>query len=181
VTGGRRVAAGVARPLGAAGRRGSLRRAAALCAATSLLVSSACSSDDQDSPARNDSSDEQVAREQGIRPAERDPSVGEPSSSPPPVERATCPPGAGNCRSATGVVLYVERVDPDGDGDAHFVLASRQSITAPGISVIDVKRSLRPSPLPGRGDRLSAAGPVYRGSYGQRQIEAIELNVARRR
>jgi hypothetical protein len=78
-------------------------------------------------------------------------------------------------------VLYVERVDPDGDGDAHFVLASRQSITAPGISVIDVNRSLRPSPLPGRGDRLSAAGPVYRGSYGQRQIEAIELNVARRR
>jgi hypothetical protein len=76
-------------------------------------------------------------------------------------------------------VLYVERVDPDGDGDAHFVLASRQSITAPGISVIDVKRSLRPSPLPGRGDRMSAAGPVYQGSYGQRQIEAIELNVAR--
>jgi hypothetical protein len=78
-------------------------------------------------------------------------------------------------------VLYVERVDPDGDGDAHFVLASRQSVTGPGISVIDVKRSLRPSPLPARGDRLSAAGPVYRGSYGQRQIEAVELNVARGR
>jgi hypothetical protein len=28
-------------------------------------------------------------------------------------------------------------------------------------------------------DRLSAAGPVYRGSYGQRQIEAVELHVAR--
>jgi hypothetical protein len=112
---------------------------------------------------------------------ERDPSAGDPASSPPPLEPATCPPNAGNCRSATGRVLYVERVDPDGDGDAHFVLASRQSITAPGISVIDVKRSLRPSPLPGRGDRLSAAGPVYRGSYGQRQIEAIELNVARAR
>jgi hypothetical protein len=103
------------------------------------------------------------------------------SSSAAPLERATCPTGTGNCRSASGVVLYVERVDPDGDGDAHFVLASRQSITAPGVSVVDVKRSLRPSPLPGRGDRLSAAGPVYRGSYGQRQIEAIELNVARGR
>jgi hypothetical protein len=138
------------------------RRVAAIAAVASLLVTSACASEDEDAPAR-------------------DRSAGEPSSSPPPVERATCPPGAGNCRSASGVVLYVERVDPDGDGDAHFVLASRQSITAPGISVIDVKRSLRPSPLPGRGDRLSAAGPVYRGSYRQRQIEAIELKVARGR
>jgi hypothetical protein len=147
----------------------------------SLLVSSGCASEDEDSPARNHSGDERVAREQGIRPVERDHASDIPSSSAAPVKRATCPPRAGNCRSASGVVLYVERVDPDGDGDAHFVLASRQSITAPGISVIDVKRSLRPSPLPGRGDRLSAAGPVYRGSYGQRQIEAIELNVARRR
>ena len=128
---------------------------------------------------------------QGARPAERQSSEGGSAerqaagggsaSAPPPLEPATCPRDAGNCRSASGRVLYVERVDPDGDGDAHFVLASGDSITAPGISVIDVKRSLRPSPLPGRGDRLSAAGPVYRGSYGQRQIEAIELNVARTR
>jgi hypothetical protein len=90
-----------------------------------------------------------------------------------------CPPALENCESATGRIVYVERVDPDGDGDAHFVLASRQSVTGPGISVIDVKRSLRPSPLPGVGDRLSAAGPVYRGSYGQRQIEAVEVAVGR--
>ena len=122
-----------------------------------------------------------AARDQGISPVERDRAGEAPSSTAPRVEPATCPSAAGNCRRASGVVLYVERVDPDGDGDAHFVLASRQSITAPGISVIDVKRSLRPSPLPGRGDRLSAAGPVYRGSYGQRQIEATELNVARTR
>jgi hypothetical protein len=136
-------------------------RAAALCAAVaSLLVLPGCGSQDESSTS------EQVERS---------------SPSTPKLEPATCPPEVANCRSATGVVLYVERVDPDGDGDAHFVLASRQSITAPGISVVDVKRSLRPSPLPGRGDRLSAAGPVYRGSYGQRQIEAVELNVARAR
>jgi hypothetical protein len=102
-------------------------------------------------------------------------------ASSPRLPRATCPPDASNCRTASGRVIYVERVDPDGDGDAHFVLASRQSITGPGISVIDVRRSLRPFPLPGTGHRLSAAGPVYRGSYGQRQIEAIELHVARAR
>jgi hypothetical protein len=77
-------------------------------------------------------------------------------------------------------VLYVERVDPDGDGDAHFVLASRDSITGPGISVIDVRRDLRPSPLPGPGDLMSAAGPVFSGSYDQRQIEAVRVSVARR-
>lgn len=153
-------------------------RVAALCAAAAVLAVTACASESDDPNSRADTSAGQPAREQGIPPVEREGAGDTPSSAAPRVEPATCPPGAGNCRSASGVVLYVERVDPDGDGDAHFVLASRQSITAPGISVIDVKRSLRPSPLPGRGDRLSAAGPVYRGSHGQRQIEAIELNVA---
>jgi hypothetical protein len=98
----------------------------------------------------------------------------------PPLARAHCPADLTNCRTARGEIIYVERVDPDGDGDAHFVLLSRQSITLPGISVIDVEKSMRPHPLPGPGDRISAAGPVYRGSYGQRQIQALELHVARR-
>jgi len=96
------------------------------------------------------------------------------------LEPARCPPGLAGCRTASGRIVYVERVDPDGGGDAHFVLASREGITGPGLSVIDVEKPLRPSPLPGPGDRISAAGPVYRGSYGQRQIEAVDLRVARR-
>jgi hypothetical protein len=59
------------------------------------------------------------------------------------------------------------------------VLASPDAITAPGISVVDVRRDLRPRPLPRPGDRLSAAGVVQRGSYGQRQIEAVRVTVAR--
>lgn len=98
-----------------------------------------------------------------------------------PLTPAHCPPDLTNCRAASGRIIYVERVDPDGDGDAHFVLTSRQAITLPGLSVIDVEKSLRPHPLPGPGDRISAAGPVYRGSYGQKQIQAIELHVARAR
>jgi hypothetical protein len=92
---------------------------------------------------------------------------------------ATCPPAAGNCETATGRIVYVERVDPDGDGDAHFVLVGRGGVTAPGISAIDVRRDLRPHPLPGPGDLISAAGPVYTGSYGQRQIQASGLRFAR--
>lgn len=91
---------------------------------------------------------------------------------------ADAPPG---CRTATGSILYIEAVDPDGDGDAHFVLASGDSITGPGLSVIDVERALRPRPLPRVGDAVAAAGPVYRGSYGQRQIQALRLRIARAR
>ena len=91
-----------------------------------------------------------------------------------------CPPGEANCASAAGSIIYVERVDPDGDGDAHFVLASREGVTAPGISVIDVRADLRPSPLPGPGDLLGAAGPVFTGSYGQRQIQAVDVRAVSR-
>ena len=96
------------------------------------------------------------------------------------LQPARCPADAApRCRSASGRVTYVEAVDRDGDGDAHLVLVSRQGVTAPGISVIDVARELRPRPLPRIGDRVSAAGPVYSGSYGQRQIEAVAIHVAR--
>ena len=94
------------------------------------------------------------------------------------MERARCPEGLEGCREATGRVLYVEAVDPDGDGDAHFVLAGGR-ITAPGISAIAVRAELRPRRLPRVGDWVSAAGVVWTGSYGQRQIEADVLHVAR--
>jgi hypothetical protein len=98
----------------------------------------------------------------------------------PRVERAHCDAGAANCAAVTGRVLYVEAVDPDGDGDAHYVLAGG-NVTAPGVSVIDVERRLRPRRLPHAGELVSAAGPVFEGSYGQRQIEATELHHQRRR
>ena len=166
-------------------RRGAIRRGAispgvvacgavassvACLLAAGLLAAAGCATDA-----------EPAAREQASEPppAARDQASVRPHA--PRLRTAACPASTARCRTASGRILYVERVDPDGDGDAHFVLASRESISGPGISVIDVRRSLRPSPLPGRGDRLSAAGPVYRGSYGQRQIEAVELHVARAR
>lgn len=94
-------------------------------------------------------------------------------------ERAGCPAGLANCAEATGRVIAVEAVDPDGDGDAHYVLAGGR-VTAPGLSVIDVAKHLRPRRLPRIGDRVSAAGPVYTGSYGQRQIQALVVRYDRR-
>jgi hypothetical protein len=98
----------------------------------------------------------------------------------PTVRRAHCAPDAGNCAAVTGRVLYVEAVDADGDGDAHYVLAGG-NVTLPGVSVVDVGRDLRPRRLPRAGDVVSAAGPVHTGSYGQQQIEAVSVNHQRRR
>ena len=108
-------------------------------------------------------------------PAEAPPAARTDTADRPAVRKARCPENLANCRSATGRVTFVEAVDPDGDGDAHYVL-SGGDITLPGISVIDVKPSLRPRKLPAKGDWVSAAGPVYRGSYGQRQIEAVVVH-----
>jgi hypothetical protein len=120
-----------------------------------LVLIAGCAGEDEREPARPERSG----------PAE--------ASLAPPTAR--CPQGLPGCRIATGRIAYVEAVDPDGDGDAHFVLFSADSVTSPGISVVDVRGDLRPDPLPGAGDYLSAAGPVRRGSLGQRQIEAVKV------
>jgi hypothetical protein len=93
------------------------------------------------------------------------------------VEPARCPETAGpGCRSASGRIVFVEPVDPDGDGDAHFVIVDPQSITLPGFTAIDVRAGLRPSPLPGFGELIAAAGPVQTGSHGQSQIHALAVH-----
>ena len=96
----------------------------------------------------------------------------------PVLPESTCPPELTNCVVASGRILYVEKVDPDGDGDAHFVTASTDSVTGPGITIFDVKPELRPNPLPGVGQLIGGAGPVYPGSAGQEQIEVVEFHVA---
>jgi hypothetical protein len=106
-----------------------------------------------------------------------------PSPSPAPrpardVPRSHCPADVAGCRRVRGTVVYVEHVDPDGDGDLHVVVAAG-SITLPGMTSIDVAVDLRPKRDPGVGDRVSAAGPIETGSYGQSQIHALELHVRR--
>jgi hypothetical protein len=121
--------------------------------------------------------------EDELGPTSTEPSRSKPrpqeSAEPATVPPSRCPAGVPECREAEGRIVYVERVDPDGDGDAHFVIADPQGITLPGLTAIDVRKGLRPRPLPGPGDLISAAGPVQTGSYGQSQIHALELHVAR--
>ena len=104
-----------------------------------------------------------------------------PSATPTPapvrdVRRSRCDPGVPDCHTVRGTVVYVEHVDPDGDGDLHVVVAAG-SITLPGMTAVDVAVELRPEHDPEIGDRVSAAGPVQTGSHKQEQIHALEFHV----
>ena len=121
-------------------------------------------------------------QEAPAEPRERAAETPQPAATPKPkpdVRRSHCPADVPGCRTVRGTVLYVERVDPDGDGDLHVVVEGA-SITLPGMTAIDIAPELRPRRDPRIGDRMSAAGPVQTGSYGQSQIHALELRVRRR-
>jgi hypothetical protein len=113
-------------------------------------------------------------RESEPRPRERERERAER----PPLRRARCPRRVAGCRSVIGRIVYVEAVDPDGDGDLHVVIADA-GISLPGLTAVDVRPGLRPRRDPRVGDRATAAGPVQTGSYGQAQIHALRFAVQR--
>lgn len=145
----------------------STRARACFVAALALVALPGCGDGDSSDaePSRPPAVERSPAREGDDRSAET-------------VTPSRCPAGLPSCRTTEGRIVYVEQVDPDGDGDAHFVIADPKGITLPGLTAIDVRKGLRPDPLPGPGDLISAAGPVQTGSYGQSQIHALELHVA---
>jgi hypothetical protein len=147
------------------------RRSLALLLAACLAVvalSSGCGGDGETTAAPTTAS-----------PSER-PQPAKPEPRPDSVASSHCPPELPTCLTTSGRIVYVERVDPDGDGDAHFVILDPQGVTLPGITAIDLRKGLRPHPLPEYGDLISAAGPVQTGSHGQSQIPALEFHVAGR-
>ena len=79
----------------------------------------------------------------------------------------------------SGRIVYVERVDPDGDGDLHVVVTDRRGVTLRGLTAIDVSKELRPRRDPRVGERAAAMGPVQTGSYGQSQIHALVFRTRR--
>jgi hypothetical protein len=102
---------------------------------------------------------------------------------PPRSWTARCPtptPSPLGCAAVRGRVLAIQSVDPDGDGDLH-VIAVGGDVTAPGITVFDVRTALRPSRDPVKGEWVTGAGPVFRGSLRQRQIQVDRFRVWRPR
>jgi hypothetical protein len=82
------------------------------------------------------------------------------------------------CAAVRGRVVYVERVDPDGDGDLHVVVVGG-NVTAPGFTAIDVRAGLRHRHDPRIGDLVSAFGPVQIGHLRQAQIHALAFRTQR--
>ena len=95
------------------------------------------------------------------------------------LARPPCREGVPDCRSVSGRIVYVERVDPDGDGDLHVVVSDRRGVTLRGLTAIDVSKDLRPRRDPRIGERAAAMGPVQTGSYGQSQIHALVFRTRR--
>jgi hypothetical protein len=102
-----------------------------------------------------------------------------PRPAPPKLPRPACRADVPKCASVSGVIVYVERVDPDGDGDLHVVVTDRHAVTLAGLTAIDVSKDLRPRRDPRIGEQAAAMGPVQRGSYGQDQIHALVFRTRR--
>jgi hypothetical protein len=115
----------------------------------------------------------------GQQRAERTPEP-QPSRRERPLRRPKCRDDVPECASTSGRIVYVERVDPDGDGDLHVVVTDSRGVTLRGLTSVDVSKDLRPRRDPRVGDRASAMGPVQTGSVGQSQIHALEFHVRRR-
>jgi hypothetical protein len=96
------------------------------------------------------------------------------------LARPRCPDDVPGCASTSGRIVYVERVDADGDGDLHVVVTDRRSVTLPGLTAVDVSKDLRPRRDPRVGDQAAAMGPVQTGSYDPSQIHALTFRVRRR-
>ena len=105
-----------------------------------------------------------------------------PEATPRPARRLRAPrcrPEVPDCARVSGRIVYVERVDPDGDGDLHVVVTDRNGVTLAGLTSIDVSKDLRPRRDPRVGERAAAMGPVQTGSYGQSQIHALVFRTRR--
>jgi hypothetical protein len=67
--------------------------------------------------------------------------------------------------------------DEDGDGDLHLLLASRQSVTRAGLSLVKFARRRRPAHVPGFGDWVTVLGVVVEGSHGEDEVAVSFSNI----
>jgi hypothetical protein len=97
---------------------------------------------------------------------------------PPGLERLSCTGRrVPNCAAVTGRVLHIQRHDPDGDGDIHLILISKDSLTGPGISLVKIPIDRRPDILPGRLQWVSVVGYTYYGQDGEKNLDMLHLRI----
>lgn len=75
------------------------------------------------------------------------------------------------CGRVRGIVVWVQRHDPDGDGDRHLLVLAGYHLVSVKIPV-----SVSISHLPGLGSVVTAAGRLDRGGHGELSIRVGMLN-----
>lgn len=84
----------------------------------------------------------------------------------PTVRRAT----DRNCGHVEGRVVWIQRHDPDGDGDRHLIVVGRLR-----PHIVKIAPALPVSHLPEMGTRIDAVGYISRGASGNLEIDALRL------
>jgi hypothetical protein len=89
-----------------------------------------------------------------------------------PCRAATTHPGAEarRCVRVRGRIAWIQRHDPDGDGDRHLVLVERGH-----VRLVKVPLSAGVGRLPGIGHVVEATGPTLTGASGRSEVVAGRL------
>lgn len=82
------------------------------------------------------------------------------------------------CQVVDGRIVYMQREDPDGDGDLHVLLLSRQSVSGPWLTMLKVPERLRTGMDPGIGRWVRALGQVFTAEHGEDSIRVARWAVA---
>jgi hypothetical protein len=81
--------------------------------------------------------------------------------------------GYARCIHVRGRVMWVQKQDPDGDGDRHLFVASRFR-----IHIVKIPKALPGLPTPAIGTRIDATGWEGRGSHGRTELSTLRLTWA---
>lgn len=87
-------------------------------------------------------------------------------ASDPPRDRTTCARVAGR-------VVWIQKHDPDGDGDRHLIVISRLR-----PHIVKVPLDLPLHRLPRLGSRISATGWIVTGASGHYELDPVLLHAA---
>jgi hypothetical protein len=74
------------------------------------------------------------------------------------------------CEHVSGRVVWIQRRDPDGDGDRHVLIAGHYR-----LRIVKLVWSLRVPGLPKVGTRVDAVGWLMRGGSGHDEINAQRI------
>jgi hypothetical protein len=74
------------------------------------------------------------------------------------------------CAHVTGRVVWIQRHDPDGDGDRHFVVVARLH-----PRIVKIAATLAVPHLPRYGTQIDAVGYLYLGASGKMEISAVRF------